>query len=171
TAGADGSWLTQIDLSAYAGRNIGIAVTATDRAGNESDRTLYGYLIYDASAPRVTITSPQTGAKTSKTSIQVTGTVTKDSWEEWSDIILTIQVGTGSVTLPVFGTGDTANFSYSVALAEGTNTIMVIVSDGMNSSYDSVTVTRTVTPWGTYAVVLVIIALILAAIAILRVKK
>jgi len=48
---------------------------------------------------------------------------------------------------------------------------MVIVSDGMNSSYDSVTVTRTVTPWGTYAVVLVIIALILAAIAILRVKK
>ncbi|TDA31136.1 MAG: hypothetical protein DSO02_07060 [Hadesarchaea archaeon] len=80
-------------------------------------------------------------------------------------------MGTGSVTVPLFGTGNTTTFTYSVALSEGTNTIMAIVSDGLNSSSDSVTVTRTVTPWGTYAVVLVIIALILAAIAILRVKK
>jgi len=171
TAGADGSWLTTLDLSAYAGQTLGIAVTATDVAGNESNRTLYGYMIYDASAPTVSITSPTTGTKTSKTSIEVTGTVTKDSWEEWSDISLRIQVGTGSVSVPVSGTGNTATFSYSVALSEGTNTILVYVSDGMNSSSASVTVTRTVTPWGTYAVVLVIIALIIAAIAILRVRK
>jgi hypothetical protein len=171
TAGTDGSWLTTLDLSAYAGQTLGIAVTATDAAGNESDRTLYGYVIYDASAPTVSITSPKTGTKTSKASIEVTGTVTKDSWEDWSDITLRIQVGTGSVTVPVSGTGNTATFSYSVALSEGTNTILVYVSDGMNSNSASVTVTRTVTPWGTYAVVLVIIALIIAAIAILRVRK
>ena len=171
TAGADGSWMTQLDLSAYAGQTLGIAVTAMDAAGNESDRTLYGYVIYDASAPKVSITSPKTGTKTSKASIEVTGTVTKDSWEDWSDITLRIQVGTGAVTVPVSGTGNTATFSYSVALSEGTNTILVYVSDGMNSSSASVTVTRTVTPWGTYAVVLVIIALIIAAIAILRVRK
>ncbi|TDA30183.1 MAG: hypothetical protein DSO04_06345 [Hadesarchaea archaeon] len=171
TAGTDGSWMTQLDLSQYAGETLGIAVTATDAAGNESDRTLYGYVIYDASAPKVSITSPKTGTKTSKASIEVTGTVTKDSWEDWSDITLRIQVGTGAVTVPVSGTGDTATFSYSVALSEGTNTILVYVSDGMNSSSASVTVTRTVTPWGTYAVVLVIIALIIAAIAILRVRK
>jgi len=171
TAGTDGSWLTTLDLSAYAGETLGIAVSATDAAGNESDRSLYGYLIYDASAPTVSITSPTTGTKTSKASIEVTGTVTKDSWEDWGDIILRIQVGTGSVTVPVSGTGNTATFSYSVALSEGTNTILVWVSDGLNSSSASVTVTRTVTPWGTYAVVLVIIALIIAAIAILRVRK
>jgi hypothetical protein len=171
TAGTDGSWMTQLDLSAYAGQTLGIAVTATDAAGNESDRTLYGYLIYDASAPTVSITSPKTGTKTSKASIEVTGTVTKDPWEDWSDITLRIQVGTGAVTVPVSGIGNTVTFSYSVALSEGTNTILVYVSDGMNSSSASVTVTRTVTPWGTYAVVLVIIALIIAAIAILRVRK
>jgi hypothetical protein len=167
----DGSWRASIDLSSYQGKTLGIAVAAVDRAGNESDRTLYGYLIYDASAPTVSITSPKTGTKTSKASIEVTGTVTKDSWEDWSDITLRIQVGTGAVTVPVSGTEDTATFSYSVALSEGTNTILVYVSDGMNSSSASVTVTRTVTPWGTYAVVLVIIALIIAAIAILRVRK
>ena len=171
TAGADGSWLTTLDLSAYVGKTLGIAVTATDAAGNESDRTLWGYVIYDVSAPKVSITSPTTGTKTSKASIEVTGTVTKDPWEDWSDITLRIQVGTGSVQIPLAGVGDTVTFSYSVALSEGTNTILVWVSDGMNSSSASVTVTRTVTPWGTYAVVLVIIALILAAIAILRVRK
>ena len=171
TAGADGSWLTTLDLSAYAGETLGVAITATDAAGNESNRTLYGYVIYDATAPTVSITSPTTGTKTSKASIEVTGTVTKDDWESWSDISLKIQVGTGSVTVPVMGTGNTATFSYSVALSEGTNTILAWVSDGMNSSSASVTVTRTVTPWGTYAVVLVIIALIIAAIAILRVRK
>ena len=171
TAGADGSWLTTLDLSAYVGKTLGIAVTATDAAGNESDRTLWGYVIYDVSAPKVSITSPTTGTKTSKASIEVTGTVTKDPWEDWSDITLRIQVGTGSVQIPLAGVGDTVTFSYSVALSEGTNTILVWASDGMNSSSASVTVTRTVTPWGTYAVVLVIIALILAAIAILRVRK
>ncbi|MEM2205326.1 MAG: hypothetical protein QW603_03645 [Candidatus Hadarchaeales archaeon] len=166
-----GRWSTSITIP-RAGKILQIEVTCIDEAGNESSATLYGFVLLDATPPKVTITSPKTGTKTSKASIEVTGTVTKESWEEWKSITLEIAVGTSKVSIPISAVGDTAVFSHSVILSEGTNTILVTAIDAAgNVDSVSVTVTRTVTPWGTYAVVLVIIALILAAIAILRVKK
>ncbi|GAI40625.1 unnamed protein product, partial [marine sediment metagenome] len=60
------------------------------------------------------------------------------------------------------------SYSYSLALSEGPNTIVVQAIDGIGnaSTVASETVERTVTPWSIYAIVLVIVALILAAIAI-----
>ena len=77
-----------------------------------------------------------------------------------------VQIGTGAVTVPL----SSSTFSYSVPLSEGRNTILVSVSDGVNvSSTATINITRTVTPWMTYAaIILVIIALVLAAIAIFR---
>jgi subtilase family serine protease len=61
------------------------------------------------------------------------------------------------------------SFAVNVPLAEGANTIIVSAEDAAgNRDSASVTVERTVTPWGTYAIVLVVIALVLAAIAIFR---
>ncbi|MFN4132780.1 MAG: hypothetical protein ACK4GQ_00180, partial [Candidatus Hadarchaeales archaeon] len=64
------------------------------------------------------------------------------------------------------------SFSYYVSLAEGGNTIIATARDaqGNVSTPASVQVTRRVTPWMTYAIILVIVALILAAIAIFRKK-
>ena len=166
TASAIGAWTTSVSLSGLAGKTVGIAVTATDEGGNESTKTVYGYLIYDASAPSVTITSPATGTTTDQSTIQITGSVTKDPWESYSNITLTVQVGVGSVTVPI---GSDGTFVYSVALAEGMNTIVARATDGVNVGAPvTITVTRTVTPWSTYAIIIVIVALILAAIAIFR---
>ena len=166
TASATGAWTTSVSLSGLAGKTVGIAVTATDEGGNESTKTVYGYLIYDASAPSVTITSPATGTTTDQSTIQITGSVTKDPWESYSNITLTVQVGVGSVTVPI---GSDGTFVYSVALAEGMNTIVARATDGVNVGAPvTITVTRTVTPWSTYAIIIVIVALILAAIAIFR---
>jgi len=166
TASATGAWTTTVDLTDFAGDALGIAVTSTDAAGNESARSLYGYLLYDPNAPAVDMTAPVSGTSTDQSSVQVTGTVSKDAWESYNDITLTLQVGTGSVTVPIASDG---TFVYSVALSEGLNTILVRASDGVNVGAPvSVAVTRTVTPWATYAIIVVIVALILAAIAIFR---
>jgi subtilase family serine protease len=114
----------------------------------------------------VSISSPAGGTTIDQSSIEITGSVTKDSWESYSSIILTLQVGTGSVVVPI---GSDGTFVYSVALSEGLNTIVARASDGVNLGAPvTVTATRTVTPWATYAIIVVIIALILAAIAIFR---
>lgn len=166
TATTTGAWTTSVQLTGFAGKTVGIAVTATDTGGNESDKVLYGYLIYDANAPSVEITSPASGTTTDQATIQITGRVTKDAWESYTNITLTLQVGVGSVEVPV---GSDGTFVYSVALAEGLNTIVARATDGVNVGTPvSITVTRTVTPWSTYAIIIVIVALILAAIAIFR---
>jgi len=176
TVGTDGRWSKTITLP-QGGVALQIEVTCIDEAGNESESTLYGFVLLDDSAPSVTISSPcATGQtyKTSKTTVVVSGRISKDPWETYNSgtraVTATIQVGSatpGTVTINSDGT-----FSISAALNEGSNTITIRAVDSAgNIGSATITVTRTVTPWATYAVILVIVALILAAIAILRVRK
>jgi len=159
----DGIWSASITISQ--GVTTKISVSQVDIAGNESGKRLYGYLMVDATAPTVVITSPATGTKTDKASITVSGTVTKDTWETWSDITLKVQVGLTGTTVPI----SAGAFSVDVPLAEGTNTIIATATDPRGWSGSAVvTVERTVTPWGTYAIILVIVALILSAVAIFK---
>ncbi|GAH91931.1 unnamed protein product, partial [marine sediment metagenome] len=163
TAGSDEKWTVTFTLTA--GSNTKIEISATDVAGNEGPRALYGWMLADASAPTVTLAEvPET---TDKTSITISGTVSKDAWEDWSDITLKVQVGTGIVTVPI---GAGGSYDYSLELAEGPNTIVVQATDdvGNASATAHAVVERTVTPWMTYAIVLVIIALLMAVIAIFR---
>ncbi len=162
TAGSDDKWTATFTLTA--GSNTKIEVSATDEAGNEGSRELYGWMLADASAPTVTLDEvPDT---TDKTSITISGTVTKDAWEDWSEITLTVQVGVGKVEVPCVG----GSYEYSVALSEGPNTIVVQATDDIGNPSTAATdvVERTVTPWSIYAIILVIVALILAAVAIFR---
>jgi len=148
-----------------------IEVTLTDKAGNESEKVLYGYAMPDATPPTVTITAPETGISTDATSIILKATVTIDAWEEYSEI--TVRVDATSLTAPLTATNvlsEAGELTRAVELVEGTNTISVSAQDvaGNWSTVKTVTVTRTVTPWATYAIIIVIVALILAAIAIFR---
>lgn len=138
TVADDGTW--SVDLTVDEGVVTGIRVKAVDVAGNPGSPTLFGYVQADASAPTVTITSPEGGATTNDTSITVTGTVTKDAWESYSDLTLIVQVGTASVAVPIASDG---TFSTSVGLSVGTNTIIASVTDGINpASATSINVER-----------------------------
>lgn len=139
TADSSGNWTTTITIAE--GVTTGIRVRAVDSDGNESSSTLFGYVMADTSSPGIMITSPVDGTSTYQASITVTGIVTKDAWESWSDLTLVIQVGTAAVTVPITN----GSFTYSVALAEGINTILISVTDGVSGiSSDTVTVTRVV---------------------------
>ncbi len=162
TADATGNFSKSVTLPE--GKTVRIEIETIDAAGNVSSRLIYGYAMADATAPSVTLgTLPET---TDKTSVTISGTVTKDAWEDWSDITLTVQVGTGRVVVPCVG----GSYSYSLELAEGPNTIVVQASDSIGNAGTAVsaTVERTVTPWMTYAIILVIVALLMAVIAIFR---
>ena len=153
------------------GQTTKIQFTLTDKAGNESEKVLYGYAMPDATAPTVSITAPVTDLSTDATSIILDATVTKDTWEEYSE--LTIRIDATSLTAPLTATNvlsDVGKLTRAVELVEGTNTISVSAQDvaGNWSTVKTVMVTRTVTPYATYAIIIVIVALILAAIAIFR---
>ncbi len=160
TVDSAGRWTVGIPLTA--GQVTKVDVTLTDIAGNEGARYLYGYAMADGNAPEVTLATPP--ETTDKSSITISGTVTKDLWEDWSDITLTVQIGTGRVVVPCIG----GTYNYSLALSEGPNTIVVQATDSIGNASSAATavVERVVTPWAIYAIILVIVALILAAIAI-----
>jgi len=172
TVDSSGRWSVNITLSA--GVTTKVEITLTDAAGNESARQLYGYVLADGSAPSVSITSPVPSGETYTTdqmSIVVSGSIGKDSWESYNSgtyaVTATSQVGSaaaGNLTI-----GANGSFSISVTLSEGTNTITIRAVDSAgNVNSASISVVRTVTPWATYAIIIVIVALILAAIAIFR---
>ncbi|MEM2874955.1 MAG: hypothetical protein QW567_02910, partial [Candidatus Hadarchaeales archaeon] len=175
TVGTDGKWSKTITLP-QGGVTMQIEVTCTDEAGNESAPVLYGFVLLDATAPSVTISAPVTANNTYTTSevtVVVSGSITKDTWETYNTgtraVTATIQVGSATPGTVTIGTDGT--FSVSAALSEGTNTITIRAVDSAgNGSSATITVVRTVTPWATYAIIIVIIALILAAIAIFRKK-
>jgi len=169
-AGADGTWTASITIAQ--GVTVRIRASQVDTAGNESTtKVTYGYLKVDASAPVVVITAPATGTKTDKATITVSGTVTKDAWESYDkDITLRLQNGVTSTSI-VIPLANDGTFSVNVTLAEGKNSIIATATDSVsNSTSYTVTVERTVTSWAIYAIILVIIALILAAIAIFRMR-
>ena len=145
-----------------------IYISATDAAGNESDKVLYGTVTVtitpvppvDTVVPVVSITAPEAEVTTDEASIVIVGKVSELA--EW-----TVSAPSGIWS----GTTDSAgNFSASISLVEGTNTIIVTAVDaaGNPSTPVSIEVTRTVVPLETYAIVLVIILLVLAAIAVLK---
>ena len=125
----------------------------------------------DTTAPTVTITLPAADTTTDATSILLEATVTKDTTETYSE--LAVRIDATSLMAPITATNALSTegkMSRAVGLVEGTNTLSVSVMDasGNWSRVAMVTITRTVTPWGTYAIIIVIVALVLAAIAIFR---
>lgn len=157
-------WTLEIQL--VAGLNK-VELSAEDNAGNESVKVLLGYCMTDITAPTVSITQPTTGTKTDSATILVSGSV-DDAVTDVEDLIVTLDAPSLS-TPKTLTVGADGKFSTSISLTEGSNSITVYaIDEAGNTGSASVTVDRTVTAWGTYAIILVIVALILAAIAIFR---
>lgn len=112
TSVVGGNFTAQVQLAPGANN---ISVTATDCEGNTSTKSVSVAL--DGQSPVVTITSPANGLLTKAGSVQVTGTATDDG----------TVAGVSVNGRPAALVGNT--FSYTLALAEGTNSIDVTATD------------------------------------------
>jgi len=135
-------------------------VSLTDLANNESTKVLYGTVTVDSIAPVLTVTAIP--ATTDKTTILVEGAC--------DDMTATVKIRATGLDEQTLTLGAGGAFSYAVPLVEGVNTITISAVDPASNQAipKTLTIERTVTSWGTYAIILVIVALILAAIAIFR---
>jgi predicted secreted protein len=162
TAGADGRWTATVSLTP--GIVNKVEVTATDAAGNESDKLLLGFATTDTTDPTVSIDALP--ATTDKASITVSGSASDDIT---ADEDLVVEIDAPGLAAPKRVRVEAGRWTTTVPLLEGANTITVTaVDEAGNSATVSASVERTVPAWGVYAIILVIIALILAAIAIFR---
>jgi|GEM_PF-3851571 len=143
-----------------------------DRAGNTSEKIRWGTFAIDTTKPSIEFseeTKALDGTETNESSIDIKATITDEIAEPNDDLLVRVSAPNydmpeGDVTL-----GDEGVLDIDVPLEEGPNTIKVTAVDGTNNvATDSIKVTRTVAPWAMYATIAAIIAIILAALAILR---
>jgi hypothetical protein len=134
-------------------------ISLTDLSGNESTKALYGTVTVDTAAPVLTVSA--IAESTDQATVLVSGTC-----DDENATVTINATGMDAQTLTLTATGA---FSYAVPLVEGTNTITITATDTAgNDTSETLTIERSVTAWATYAVILVIVALILAAIAIFK---
>jgi len=182
TTNADTTKNAQTDLYDYSltitlseGANQSVYIEEVDTASNSSGRVLLSTYTVDATPPVITLSAPAVDTTTDAAQITVSGTITDAIVTDPQTLTVTIDCTGAAVAKKVYLNAD-GSFSTTVPLVEGTNVINVVAADGAitatsgNQSISTRTVTRTVAPLTTYAIIIVVVALILAAIAIF-VKK
>nr|AGF93089.1 cable pili-associated 22 kDa adhesin protein [uncultured organism] len=164
---SDGSWSTAVSLP----DGISLVQVSAEYAGYETAKTNYGYVASDTTSPTATINSPDEGATTSDVSITVEAEVTDDITAS-EDITVSVRSPAYTVPEQEVSVASDGELVVDVPLAEDQNTISIIAEDEAgNKDITSVTVTRKVSEalnWAMYATFAAIIAIILAAIAIIR---
>jgi subtilase family serine protease len=121
----------------------------------------------------IALSAPAIDTTTDAAQITVSGTITDAIVTDPQTLGVTIDCTGASVAKTVYLDAN-GYFETTVPLVEGVNKINVVAVDGAvtatsgNQAVTTRTVTRTVTPLTTYAIILVVVALILAAIAIFR---
>jgi len=155
------------------GANQSVFIEEIDTASNSSGRVLLGTYTVDATPPVIALSAPAVDTTTDAQQITVSGTITDAIVTDYQTLAVTIDCTGAAVTKRVYLNAN-GSFETTVPLIEGVNVINVIAADGAvtatsgNQAITTRTVTRTVTPLTTYAIILVVVALILAAIAIFR---
>ncbi len=169
TVDSTGSW--SIEVTVDEDGTFTWYAQATDKAGNDSIKTRVRTQTVDTQSPTVQITAPQDGLTTGNMSETVQATVS-DEITEAKNMRVSLRspeytIPEGSVTVLEDGT-----LAVDVPLREGSNLITVVARDEAgNVGSDQITVERTVSEarnWAMWATIGAIIAIILAAIAILR---
>lgn len=121
----------------------------------------------DIIEPTIEIISPEPGLVTSENIIILKAKVTDDK-SLHDELDVTVEAPAWDLPQRVWLDAK-GYFSKRVSLTEGLNPITIVVVDrANNTATKTVIVERMVTPWATYAIILVIVALVLAAIAIFR---
>ena len=160
-----------IEFSEGAGQSV--YIEEIDNASNSSGLVLLGTYTVDATPPVIALSAPAAGTTTDAAQITVSGTIVDAIVTDPQILIVTIDCTGASVAKTVYLNAD-GSFETTVPLVEGANVINVVAMDAAvtatsgNQAVTTRTVTRTVTPLTTYAIILVVVALILAAIAIFR---
>jgi hypothetical protein len=160
-----------IALSEGVGQSV--YIEEVDTAGNTSGQVLLGTYTVDATPPVIALSAPAVDTTTDAAQITVSGKITDAIVTDPQILGVTIDCTGASVAKTVYLNAD-GSFETTVPLIEGANVINVVAVDGAvtatsgNQVVTTRTVTRTVTPLTTYAIILVVVALILAAIAIFR---
>jgi hypothetical protein len=155
------------------GANQSVFIEEIDTASNSSGRVLLGTYTVDATPPVIALSAPAVDTTTDAQQITVSGTITDAIVTDYQTLAVTIDCTGATVAKRVYLNAN-GSFETTVPLIEGVNVINVIAADGAvtatsgNQAITTRTVTRTVTPLTTYAIILVVVALILAAIAIFR---
>jgi len=138
------NWSASVSL--VTGANA-ITVIAVDGAGNARTSSItINRAAADTTAPTLAITSHSNGQTVSTSSITLSGTATDNG--TGGSGITSVTVNGSSATGGTATGNNTANWSRSVSLVTGANTLTVVAKDGANNTRTStITVTRgTVTP-------------------------
>ncbi len=162
-------WSTEVSDLADGDHNI--YIEEVDIAGNSSGKVLFDTYTVDTTAPTITLSSETKeldGSETSNSSVEITATI--------EDEVTAVKDLNARITAPAYDApnadvtiADDGTLTMTVPLRAGQNTIQIIAEDGVNNTaIKPISVKRTVTPWTMYATIAAIIAIILAAIAILR---
>jgi len=160
-----------VTLPQGVGKNV--YIEEVDTASNSSGQVLLGTYTVDATPPVIALSSPAVDTTTGEAQITVSGTIADAIVTDPQTLIVTIDCTGATVAKTVYLNAD-GSFETTVPLVEGTNVINVVAMDGPitqtsgNQTVTTRSVTRSVTPLTTYAIILVVVALILAAIAIFR---
>ena len=155
------------------GANQSVFIEEIDTASNTSGLVLLGTYTVDATPPVIALSAPAVDTTTDAAQITVSGAIADAIVTDPQVLGVTIDCTGASVAKTVYLDAN-GSFETTVPLVEGANVINVVAMDGLvtptsgNQAVTTRTVTRTVTPLTTYAIILVVVALILAAIAIFR---
>ncbi|KXB06454.1 hypothetical protein AKJ53_00185 [candidate division MSBL1 archaeon SCGC-AAA382F02] len=167
----DGDLDWEMEITGLSEGTTELYLEETDEAGNASDQVLFATITVDQTPPTISLGSDTQAldeSSTDKTSITLSATIT-DSVSDYKDI--SVSVRADAYDRPETGVtiDSTDTLTIGVPLQKGSNTIDIVASDSVgNTTVKSITVERTVTPWTMYAAIAAIIAIILAAIAVLR---
>jgi hypothetical protein len=136
TQDASGNWTGTLTAPTTDGM-VAVSVVATDVAGNQaSDSASY---TVDATAPLVTLSAP---AESTTGIVEVTGTVTDGVGIE--SITLDVNSGARLISIDPAGLDATGDFSETVTLTQGENTLVLEAIDSVgNANSTSTTVTVT----------------------------
>ncbi len=165
---SDNEWTT--DLTFDEDGSYELYLEETDKAGNSSGKERIGTIVVDTTAPTIELvngTGDLDGTTTNQESVDVSAIIEDDIFD-YNE--LQVAVRADAYDRPQTDVWAEENrLELSVPLVEGSNTIDIVAKDGVgNTAKESITVKRTVTPWPMYAAILAVIAIILAAIAVLR---
>jgi len=156
---AIGEWSTTFNISNYKGFVVEVVAEASDIAGNNSSRTLYGYLLYDNTPPLIEI--EVRNIKTDRSSVILAGTIKIDDWEYYDSVFVVVSPAGASFYLD----RTTGKFTISVPLVDGRNQVAITAMDAAGNSYSTAVLIEKMAGvlWELYVIILVLVVLALLA--------
>ena len=132
TANGSGGWSFDYTGTTLSAGNYNFTATAMDAVGNVSLSSLSFNVTIDTTAPALAITSPANNAVVNSANLTVTGTASDNG--RGNNGVSSVTVNNVSASGGTASGANTANWSVTIALSPGANTITVVVTDTVNNS-------------------------------------